>query len=584
MKDPQTASCRPCPWGSPWACLALCTVTLLAALCQQPAVAQFSFLETSAPAGIEPYTMILGKGGGVAAADFDDDGYVDFFVPNSVGVPDQLYRNTGSGTFEEIAADVGLNYVGASRVALWFDYDADRHLDLVVANDCRERLDPCEPTIRLYRQVSPTEFQDVTPASGLLEGIYFRTNTHLGGLSAGDINNDGYLDLLMGEWIGRTQVWLNRGDGTLNNISDHSGLNIEQVQHYQHVLHDFDRDGWQDIYTAFDSGPNFHWINQHDNSFINVALEVGTTQGWNGMGITLGDYDNDGLFDIYRANITHNRLYRNISSDGTLLYDEVGTDAGVRFAEFAWGTTFLDADNDGLLDLAVTNGWENKPWQDDRSFLYRNTGGDPVTFEDVSATVGFNDDLWGSSLVAFDYDRDGALDLVQTTLPVLANPSRLRLLRNQLGPEAALNNYIVVKPRQQGPNYHAIGAVIRAQIGETTLSRLITAGTSFLGQEPAEAHFGLGTAQQVDALTIEWPNGFLTRLTDVSVNQVLTVHSPHFDSDNDGVSDTNEVAFGTDPLNASSTPALPAQHPWALALSLLLLVTALHARRETPKR
>jgi len=215
-------------------------------------------------------------------------------------------------------------------------------------------------------------------------------------------------------------------------------------------------------------------------------------------------------------------LFRNDTTGGALQFTEVAENTGVAFAGWAWGCTFFDADNDGLLDLAVTNGWSVR-FDFDPSVFFLNLGGNPVTFSDLSDTVGFNDTLRGVSLIAADYDRDGHLDLVQTTRTLREQTSQLRLLKNDPDPQADSNNYLVIKPRMEGPNHWAIGAVVQARAGEITMMRLITAGTSFMGQEPAEAHFGLGPVEQVDEVIIHWPDGTRSVVTNISANQVLKV-------------------------------------------------------------
>lgn len=191
-------------------------------------------------------------------------------------------------------------------------------------------------------------------------------------------------------------------------------------------------------------------------------------------------------------------------------------------AGWGWGTTFLDADNDGDLDLAVTNGFFSNQWPADESRFFQNDGGSPVTFSDVSAAVGFNDTFWGSSLIALDFDRDGDLDLIQAC----ADGGPLRLLENQRSGQALLNSYLVVQPRLSGANHWAIGSTVRVRVGSTWMSRALLAGSSLLGQEPAEAFFGLGTTSMVDEVVVEWPDGTTTTITDVAANQIIEVVAP----------------------------------------------------------
>jgi hypothetical protein len=245
----------------------------------------------------------------------------------------------------------------------------------------------------------------------------------------------------------------------------------------------------------------------------------------NDMGQAISDYDNDGDLDIYITNVfdlsgegERNVLLRNDSAKGTLQFTEVSVETGTDWGGWGWGTTFFDADRDGWLDIAATNGWSFEPWLSDQSRFYRNLGGSPVTFEDLSDEAGFNDSFWGSGLVAADFDRDGDLDLVQACAF-----DRVRVLDNEPGSAAAAHHYLVVKPRMTGPNHRAIGAVVQVEAAGLTMSRLITAGTSFLSQEPAEAFFGLGAATTAD-VSIRWPDGSSNAWSDVTVDRVVTLY------------------------------------------------------------
>jgi len=496
-----------------------------------PARAQHSgvlFVDVSPARGLGGFINESGQGTGLAAADFDNDGDVDVYVPQAGGRADQLYVNTGEGYFTEEAVSRGLGRTAQSRVALWFDYDNDGDLDLLVANDDETETS----SFYLYRQEDPFHFTDVTAAAGLVKAPVAITNPlWWGGLCAGDINNDGFLDFYSAQWGGLSHLFLNNTDGTFSDISLSSGVTYVGDESFRHqpVMFDFDGDGWTDIYQAVDFAPNELWINQHDNTFVNRAAAAGVANDMNDMGVTLGDYDMDGDFDIYITNIyrqgKHNVLYRNDSVPDTLRFTEVSEAMGVADGRWGWGTTWMDMDNDGDEDLAETNGYFITGWSTDTSKFFWNQEAGTIPFIEEGVLVGFSDNDWGSALAAVDFDMDGDLDLLQACMKSGTTTGRIRLYDNQSTFPTDQNNWLIVRPRIDGPNRQAIGAVVKAKGGGLQMMRRISAGTSYLTQEPAEAFFGAGLTTLLD-VTVEWPDGGETSLTGVPVNQILTVTRP----------------------------------------------------------
>jgi hypothetical protein len=539
----------------------------LLAVANSWALSPVQFTDVSSSAQIGAYWSAPGLGSGVAAADFDDDGDIDLFVPNREGVPDQLYRNLGNGQFQEIGAAAGVASTARHRSALWFDYDADGLLDLLVAGDCYLLTAACAefPTLILYHQVSAAVFQDVTAASGLIdrvEGI----QTHRGGLAAGDLNGDGFLDLVLALWTGHAGLYLNNGgDGTFTDIGLASGVGAADEGHWQPMVHDFNGDGRQDIFFSVDFSENRLWINQGGHVFADVAPAAGVDNAWNDMGVAAGDYDNDGDLDLYVTNISretgeHSVLYRNESNGAVLDFNEVSRTAGVDDNSWGWGATFLDADGDGHMDLAATNGYFN-PWAYDASRFFLNDGNSQ--FMDQSDSSGFNDTYWGSSVVALDFDGDGDQDLAHTCVAVNQQLPLFRLLESTPTAGAPANHYLVVRPRSSGPNRRAIGAMVEVEIGAARMHRWITAGISFLGQEPAEAFFGLGAATMVDRVTVHWPDGSQTDVTAVAADQVLTIHGDP-DTDGDGTADPLDGDDDADGIPDASDCAPTAAETWAV--------------------
>lgn len=525
------------------------------------AAGQVSFVDASGAAGFLAFHMAGGMTSGIAAEDFDGDGDVDLFVPNGRTYPDQFYENLGGGVFVENAATMGLASTENHRGALWVDYDGDHDLDLLVAGDNHLLSSGFTmSSMRLWQQQADGSFVERTTEAGLGGLLYPAAfgNTHLGGMAAGDLDEDGWVDIILTFWQtlnggALAHVFMNHGDGTFTDATATSGLGAVAEAHWQPVIHDFNRDGWLDVFVAVDYTENRLWLNQHDGTFVGGAGPAKCDNAWNDMGVALGDYDNDGDFDLIVTNIyddptgssgwvgTHNVLFRNDSAGGVVSFAEVSEAAGVHAGDWGWGVTFFDADCDGWLDVAQTNGFATQPrYVDDMTHLFRSLGGSPVTFADLSPACGVSDIDVASCMIAADVDRDGDLDLLQTCAE-----GTLRLYENQTLPQAGSveAGYLVVRPRMHGHNWWALGAEVRVRTGSVWRARLITAGTSMMGQEPSEAHFGLGGATVADEVVVSWPDGRETVLTGVGVNQVVDVVL-RCRGDVEGDGDTDVFDFG----------------------------------------
>ncbi len=521
-------------------------------------LAQVAYVDVGEERGLTGYRMAKGHAGGLAAADYDDDGDIDLFLPTAEGRANLLFENQGDGSFVERAQSVGLASMGAARAALFLDFDADGRLDLLVAGDCFSPDQGCAgQLLTLYRQLADGTFVDVTEQAGLDSLLELEAGMHVGGMAAGELNGDGFLDVFVGMWSGPNLLLINDRAGGFIDKTDDSGLGSVQDDNWQPVILDANGDGLNDIFAAVDFTPNRLWLNRGDGTFEDVASEAGVDTAWNDMGVALGDFDNDADLDIFVSEIfdidRHNAFFRNNTRDGEASFTESAVEHGIDWSGFAWGCTFLDADRDGWLDLAVTNGWANGVGYDDPSRLFHNTGGANPVFEDWSELSGFDDTDWSSGLIAIDADRDGDLDLVHVVN--LLTPPPTHAAKFDVPPLARLwdcepigdpssNGYLVVRPRMPGANTRAIGAIVRVEAGDLRMMRPIMAGASTLSQEPAEAFFGLGSAK-VARVTVEWPDGQVTVIDDVAPNQVLDVVSEgcsaQLDLDGDGDGDADDL-------------------------------------------
>lgn len=491
------------------------SVALLAAL-PAPQGLPYAYVEVGAERGILPFPMASGMSAGLAAEDFDGDGDTDLFVPTALGTPDRLYRNDGSGHFDEVAGALGLASLENHRAGLWLDVDGDGDQDLVVAGDGSgdSSLAP-ESSLRLWEQLGDGSFVDRTQAAGLFRDLLPNEDTHLGGLAAGDLNGDGHLDLYVCYWEGLAHLYWNDGQGGFVDGGLASGVQ-EPLPFWQPVLFDLDRDGHMDIFQAVDFLPNRLWQNQGDGTFLDVAPQAGVDNAFNEMGVALGDFGGDGLLDLYITNQhgpgEYNLLYRRLSQG--LAFEEVSAPMNVQDSGIGWGAVFFDADLDGNCELAASN---DAPGADSRFFARRPGGDSP--YVDVAAKVGFTDSR-GTGLVALDIEGDGDLDLAQ-----VSGQGQLRLFENRLT-SAPDRGYLIVRPRMSGANPRAIGSTVSVlRPGRRPLLRPILAGSSILSQEPAQAHFGIGAAAEVDVV-IDWPDGSRSSLRGVGANTTVTVNRP----------------------------------------------------------
>ena len=462
--------------------------------------------------------------GGAAAGDFNNDGWVDLFVVGGGLRPDAFFINMGDGTFEDRAVEAGLAdpHLGAGTAV--GDYNGDGWLDLYVTS----WGDPLAPTTgqhRLYRNNGDGTFTDVAVEAGVNQTAPFIRDGF--GATFGDYDLDGDLDLYVGGWFRESdgnRLFRNNGDGTFTDVTAEAGLDFpEHVFGFSPCFVDMDRDAYPELLLVADIETSHYLVNNGDGTFTNYTAESGTSLEQNGMGSAVADFNNDGLPDWYVTAVHDyelagrgpgNRLYYNL---GEHQFEELAAAAGANDGGWGWGTVGVDVNHDGLVDIVETNGWIWEAYVGIMSRVWLNNGDD--TFSEVAGTTGFDHTLQGRGLLSFDYDRDGDRDFVVT-----AWNDDLRLYRNDLaGPDT--NWLQVVLDTNDVPTLapDGYGSRLVVRIGDQELHRDVVNCSNYLTHSELTAHFGLGAAEVVDELRVEWTDGNVTIVTDIAANQTVTV-------------------------------------------------------------
>ena len=525
---------------------------------------------------------------GIAVGDIDNSGFDSFYVCQPSGLPNRLYRNRGDGTFEDITEKSGTGILDGTASAYFADFQNRGSQDLLVvrsggpllfANMGNGRFEPRPEAFHFAREPQGT-FTSAAIADynrdGLLD-IYFCVYSYYRGLNQYQFPSP-YYDAQNGP---PNFLFRNRGDGTFEDITRESGMEQNNNRFsFAAAWCDYDNDGWPDLYVANDFGRKNLYRSNGDGTFTDVASKAGVEDYGPGMSTCWVDGDNDGLQDLYIANMwlpegrritasdrflpgvdptirelyqkhnAGNSLYRN-KGDGS--FEDMNAKAGLAMGGWSWSCASWDFDNDGWSDLYVANGFVSGPKRYDlQSFFWRQvaqrsltTGGASPDYETAWNAINElvrSDYSWSGYQrnVLFCNNRNGTfsdvsgalgLDLIDDSrafsLSDFDHDGRVEIiLKNRTGPQLRIlhndlediGNSIIFSLRGSTSNRDAIGATVTIESGSLKQTKFVSAGSGFASQHSKELAFGLGETSEPISIAVRWPTGIVDRFNGLPLN------------------------------------------------------------------
>ena len=503
-------------------------------------------------------------GGAVAALDYNNDGFIDLCFLNGAPSPEhvrtdpdcynRLYKNNGDGTFSDVTEAAGLTGRGIKGYPQGIatgDYDNDGFVDVYVTNYGDNVL---------YHNNGDGTFSNVTARAGVAMSLHpFKASA-----AWMDADNDGFLDLFVTHYFQWTfqdnaddycgerkpghrtyctpdvfkplpnVLFRNNGDGTFTDVSEKAGLSKSLGKGMGVAIADYDNDGRMDIFVTNDKMPNFLYRNEGGCVFKEVALSTGVYANESatmvsGMGCDFNDYNNDGLPDVFYADLS-GELFTLFMNESSGIFFDVTFPSGLgshSAAHSGWSNKFFDLDNDGWKDIFVTGShvvdnielFNARARYKEQCFLYRNLGSGK--YEDISASLGADFKTPGAfrGLAVADIDNDGSLEAAVVRL----NDSAF-LFKKKGGPA---HHWLILQLRGTRSNRDAIGARIELTLpsGLKQYQHVATANGIYSASDK-RVHFGLGQETSLKSLEIRWPSGIRQTLENIQGDRILSLVEP----------------------------------------------------------
>ncbi len=475
--------------------------------------------------------------GGIALGDYNQDGLIDIFITAGNKEASKLFQQQNDGSYLDVAQQAGVQLTGVYSGPSFADTDNDGDLDLFIGGMgyTKSKLFINQGDGTFEEGIAPNITQEFTTSS-----------------SFGDINNDGYLDLALSHYGSRPQedtehLWLNNTNNFFQSISIDSGITNSKLDtnngnrdfdySFTPSFGDLNNDGLIDFLMASDYFNSVYFINQDGLNFTNNTAQLNISKDdLHGMGATLADIDNDGDLDWFVTNIIQyqkergslkysgNKLFQN-NGDGS--FTDISYASNIYNGGWGWASCIADFNNDGLLDIFNTNGWNMASDADDK---YESHDNDTIKlflatksgkFTENNVDLGLKNTGQGRSAVCFDKDDDGDIDILLLNHDQESNG--LIFYENTM----KMNNYLNIDLKAQTKNIFAIGArvYVTALINgeEVVQMREVNINSNFTSQNPSQLHFGLGEATEISKINIVWPNGQEENLMNVAVNQSMKI-------------------------------------------------------------